>query len=160
MEIERKFLISGWPEHLPMIREEVLMQGYLSTKPVVRIRSHKGANGTRYILCFKGKGTLAREEIELEIEQDIFRKLAQLLPAPLLCKEQRVYRLPTGEELECNLVEPGSKTAFFYAEVEFDSVAEAEMFTPPAFLGQEKTEAEDFSMGAYWRSYVEKKKKK
>ncbi|MEG1932904.1 MAG: hypothetical protein RR075_07315, partial [Pygmaiobacter sp.] len=72
MEIERKFLIAGYPEGLPLLREEVLLQGYLSTAPVVRIRSHKGAAGTKWVLCFKGKGSLVREEIELEIDKVTF----------------------------------------------------------------------------------------
>ena len=62
-------------------------------------------------------------------------------------KEQRTYRLPDGHVLECNCVEQGS---YWYAEVEFSSVSEAQAFVPPAFLGEELTGRPGFSMSEYW----------
>ena len=53
MEIELKFLISAFPD-LPILEESVLYQGYLCTKPVVRIRSREKSDGVTYELCFKG----------------------------------------------------------------------------------------------------------
>ena len=69
MEIERKFLID-WKEidalGLPLVKQAQSWQGYLSAAtPVVRIRKRDFSDGhTDYILCIKGKGKLAREEIE------------------------------------------------------------------------------------------------
>ena len=39
MEIERKFLIEGFPEGLEEISRARVRQGYLCVKPTVRIRS-------------------------------------------------------------------------------------------------------------------------
>ena len=41
MEIERKFLIDGFPSDLPLLKESEVEQGYLATAPVVRIRREK-----------------------------------------------------------------------------------------------------------------------
>ena len=148
MEIERKFLISGFPEGLPLLGEGVLEQGYLCTDPVVRIRSKEQDGRTTYRLCFKGEGRLVRQETELDLTAEQFAELQNLLRAPMVRKDFRVYAPPGGERLECSLVDG----AFFYAEVEFPTVEAARAFTPPAFLGREVTEEEGFSMSDYWKT--------
>lgn len=149
MEIERKFLIDGFPD-LPPLRESVVYQGYLSTEPVVRIRSSQTGDEIRFVLCIKGKGTLAREEIELGLEAETFLRLRGLLTLPMIRKDYKTYALPGGLTLECSLVDAGEPTAFYYAEVEFCSVEEALCFVPPAFLGREVTEEPGWGMGHYW----------
>ena len=63
MEIERKWLMDQKPTGLPVLQEAVVYQGYLSTKPTVRIRSMESDGEVSYRLCIKGRGTLVREEI-------------------------------------------------------------------------------------------------
>ena len=152
IEIERKFLIDDFPQ-LPLLTEAVIYQGYLSVKPTVRIRSTEIAGKTEYVLCFKGKGTLSRKEIEMNLQKEVFEELAELLSAPMIRKDFRVYQLPDGHKLECSLVDKGSASEFKYAEVEFQSLEEASQFDPPTFLGREVTEERSFSMGSYWEKY-------
>jgi len=151
MEIERRFWIDGYPTGLPLVTEAVMYQGYISTAPVVRIRSTETEKGTVYVLCFKGNGTLAREEIENEISGGFFHRLCAFVGLPLIRKDFKAYALPSGHILECSLVDAGAETEFFYAEVEFNSIEEANAFTPPAFLGEEITEDKRFSMVQYWK---------
>ena len=61
MEIERKYLIKTLPEHLEQYPCKVIEQGYLNTNPVVRIRR----SNDDYILTYKGKGMMVREEYNL-----------------------------------------------------------------------------------------------
>ena len=62
MEIERKWMVKGWPEGLPLKEEFAMRQGYISVRPTVRIREEALTGGkTDYILCFKSGGGLARE---------------------------------------------------------------------------------------------------
>lgn len=152
MEIERKWLIDAFPQNCALLHRAHIRQGYLCTAPVVRIRESVSPERTDYVLCFKGKGTLVREEIELPLDAPTFRRLEALIGRPLVTKDYRVYALPGGEKLEVSLVDEGLPGAFFYAEVEFASVEQARAFVPPAFLGAEKTESGDFSMGAYWNA--------
>lgn len=153
MEIERKWLIGGFPAGLPLVREARMRQGYIATNPVVRIRETVTEEyGRRFVLCFKGAGTLAREEIETEISQELFEKLQIFTGPDLVTKEFRAYALPGGEILEVSLVDAGHSTSFYYAEVEFPTVEAAHAFTPPDFLGEEKTESGSFSMSAYWNA--------
>lgn len=148
MEIERKFLIDKFPD-LPMLYEAVQYQGYLSTDPVVRIRCEESANYKEYKLCFKGKGTLQREEIELDIDEDTFRKLNNLITKPLIKKDYKVFSLGKYY-LECSSVDEGSPTGFMYAEIEFDDIDEAKNYKPPVFLHNEVTEKTGYTMAEYW----------
>lgn len=45
MEIERKWLVSGWPQGLPLREEFRMRQGYISVHPTVRIREEALTGG-------------------------------------------------------------------------------------------------------------------
>lgn len=156
MEIERKWFVSGWPEGLTPEHIYDMAQGYISVRPTVRIRREaEQGGGTAYILCFKGKGRLSREEIETEIDENLFSRLSALIGQPLIVKERRDYRLRDGHTLEVNSVDAGSPAAFFYAEVEFKSEEDARAWSPADaglgdYLTDEVTEKKGTSMGAYW----------
>ena len=156
MEIERKWMVAGWPRELELLSRFEMEQGYVSVKPTVRIRREAETGGeTHLILCFKGEGTLSREEIETEIDADLFDRLARLIGQPLIAKTQRRYGLPGGLVLEVNRVDEGLPTEFWYAEVEFSTEAEALAWQPEgdlaAYLSDEVTGKPGQSMGAYWK---------
>ena len=156
MEIERKWMVRGWPEGLSCTRVYQMEQGYISVYPTVRIRREALDGGpTALILCFKGAGTLSREEIETEIDAALFDKLAHLIGKPLIPKTRRNYALPGGLTLEVNEVDAGAPTAFCYAEVEFPTEAAAIAWDPASaglgeYLADEVTGRPGASMGAYW----------
>ncbi|HIY11290.1 MAG TPA: CYTH domain-containing protein [Candidatus Anaerofilum excrementigallinarum] len=154
MEIERKWLTQGWPQGQPD-RVIEMEQGYISVSPTVRIRSHRETGkADRYVLCFKSKGGLVRQEIETDIDKALFDQLRDFIGKPLVKKVQRRYNLPGGLVLEANQVDPGQPTGFFYAEVEFASEADALAWQPvqglAGYLQNEVTDQPGESMGAYW----------
>lgn len=148
VEIERKFLMDQFPPLVPE-REAEIEQGYLCHEPVIRIRRKTENGQTSARLCFKGKGTLIRSEVELDLDAEQYDQLRALLPEAPIRKRFRTYRLPDGHTLECSLVDDGEPTAFYYAEVEFCSEAEARQFVAPDFLGREVTEDPSYTMSAY-----------
>ncbi len=153
-EIERKYHIDRFPderEGWPLVTHVMIEQSYLCTAPTVRIRASKGENEECYWLCFKGRGRLMRRETEMPLTREQYDELCDLLVAPPIRKELKVYRLPDGHLLECSRVDEGMPTEFYYAEVEFGSVEETEAFVAPAFLGEDATAEKGFSMGSYWR---------
>lgn len=162
MEIERKWMVQGWPAGYPLRKEEEMRQGYVSVQPTVRIREEKllmSGEGAplkdEFILCFKSKGRLSRKEIEFQIEEARFRELEDLIGLPLIPKLRRTYQLPDGHQLEVNHVDEGAPTEFWYAEVEFGSEDEARAFDPASvglgdYLTDDVTEQPGQSMGAYW----------
>ena len=109
MEIERKWMVNGWPEGLPLKEEFAMRQGYISVRPTVRIREEALTGGkTHYVLCFKSGGGLAREEIERDIDPALFNDLeTKIIGRPLIPKLRRSYLLPDGAVLEVNHVDEG-----------------------------------------------------
>ena len=153
MEIERKFLMDGFPEGLALLRAAEVEQGYLSVAPAVRIRRTADERGEQFELTVKSVGTLVREEIELPLTKEQYVRLAALLPRPPVRKDYRVYEMD-GWRLECSLVDSGTPDAFYYAEVEFDSEEAAHAFVPPALLGRDVTEEPGFTMAEYWARHL------
>lgn len=130
-------------------------QGYFAVRPAVRIRREAQVGGpVQYVLCFKGRGGLAREEIELPVEEKDYARLITLLSGPMIEKEQRRYPLPGGLTLEVSSVDPALDSGFFYAEVEFPDEDAARAWAPPepwaAYLSRETTGQPGESMAAYW----------
>lgn len=157
MEIERKWMVKGWPEGLPLREEFAMRQGYISVRPTVRIREEALTGGeTKYILCFKSGSGLAREEIEREIDKELFTRLEEkIIGKPLIPKLRRSYQLPDGMVLEVNHVDEGQPTEFWYAEVEYPTVEAARSWRPEAvglaaYLNDDVTDQPGQSMGAYW----------
>ena len=147
VEIERKWMVRGWPNNLELLYTEKMRQGYISTSPTVRIRDED----SKYILCFKSKGKLSRKEIEMEISKDKFDELEDLIGLPLIDKVRKTYLLSDGHHLEVNLVDE----KFYYAEVEFSNEEEALSFNPQDvnlgdYLNDEVTYQKGQSMAAYW----------
>lgn len=159
LEIERKWLVSGWPQQeFPLLKDEFMRQGYVSVEPTVRIREECAAGReTRYMLCFKTRGNgLTRKETEFPVRKDQFEALEDIIGLPLVPKSRRTYLLPGGEHLEVNQVDEGAPTAFSYAEIEFDSEETALAFDPACagladYLNCEVTNVPGQTMGAYWR---------
>jgi len=159
MEIERKWMVSGWPEGLALLETYRMDQGYISVRPTVRIRREALEGGrTALVLCFKGapdKTGLMREEIETEITPELFAKLERLIGKPLIAKNRRTYALRGGLRLEVNDVDANQPDHFMYAEVEYPDEAAARRWTPDAdglaaYLADECTGQPGASMGEYW----------
>ena len=145
MEIERKWLVTE--ESLgksPNIRKEELEyldieQAYLCKEPVIRIRKTVKRNGHgEFILTYKGKGLLEREEYNLPLTEEAYRLLKGKIEGRIIVK--RRYLLPYGEHrIEWDIFK-GDLTGLMYAEVEFSSTPEAEEFKAPEWFSRELTE--------------------
>jgi hypothetical protein len=157
MEIERKWMVKGWPEaELPLLEEHSMRQGYLTVEPTVRIREEKRTDGEcSCVLCFKTGRGIAREELEIVVRPDEFRELERMIGLPLIPKVRRSYQLPDGLHLEVNHVDEGLPTEFWYAEIEYPTVEAARTWDPSscglsAYLDDDVTDEPDQTMGAYW----------
>lgn len=153
MEIERKFLIKGKP---PIIAIEHFhtKQAYISVNPEVRVREKFGVDecskcGSPYKITIKGNGTLVREEIETSIDEKFYNKILEFIEYKPISKDYYIYHY-NGYDIEVSDVDFG---AFMYAEIEFDSVEEANNFIWPwpEILISEETENPEYKMKNYWK---------
>ena len=141
MEIERKFLIKELPADLEQYSFHVLEQGYLNTDPVVRVRKEDDT----YYLTYKGKGFLAREEYNLPLNETAYAHLITKADGNIIKKKR--YLIPiegTGLTIELDVF-AAPFAPLILAEVEFESIEQAQAFIPPAWFGEDVTENREYS---------------
>lgn len=140
MEIERKFTINKLPNNLDQYPCFTLEQAYLNTDPVVRVRRENDD----FYLTYKGKGFLAREEYNLPLNEEAYYHLREKADGLIISKKR--YRIPYNEKLTIELdVFEAPLAPLVLAEVEFESIEEANAFIPPAWFEKDVTEDRSFS---------------
>lgn len=143
MEIERKYLIDRdkipfHPANYPCRRIE---QGYLCTKPVVRIRQDQ----EDYILTYKSKGLMAREEYNLPLTKNAYLHLREKADGRLITKDRYVIPLSPDSPLLIELdFFHGDLEGLILAEVEFPNLLSAESFKAPDWFGEDVTHSSRF----------------
>lgn len=132
MEIERKFTIKELPD-LSVYPSKKLVQAYLNTDPVIRIRREDDA----YYLTYKGKGLLVREEYNLPLNQESFEHLLPKADGIVISKTR--YCIPYEKyTIELDVFE-NELAPLIMAEVEFESEEEAHAFIPPTWFAEDVT---------------------
>ena len=136
MEIERKFLLKELPEHLDRYPCHRIEQGYLCTEPVVRIRRQDDD----YILTYKSKGLLAREEYNLPLTKEAYAHLLTKADGNVLTKKRYLLPVPGREDLtvEFDIFE-GKFAGLMLAEIEFSSEEDAKAFPPLPWFDRDVT---------------------
>lgn len=88
MEIERKFLIKDLPKDLTSYPCSQIEQAYLNENPVLRIRR----KDDDYILTYKSKGMMAREESEFPLTKEAYEHLRTKADGKIISKTR--YFIP------------------------------------------------------------------
>lgn len=133
MEIERKFLIKDLPKDLTSYPCSQIEQAYLNENPVLRIRR----KDDDYILTYKSKGMMAREESEFPLTKEAYEHLRTKADGKIISKTRYFIPLaPHTIELD---VFHGDMEPLIMAEVEFASIEEANVFQPPDWFSQDVT---------------------
>ena len=133
MEIERKYLIRTLPENLEQYSYHLIEQAYLCTEPVVRIRRQDD----EYILTYKGKGCMVREEHNLPLTKEAYEHLREKIDGRLIVKKR--YMIPLEKyTIELDVFE-GDLAPLTLAEVEFSSEDDAKNFVAPDWFAEDVT---------------------
>lgn len=139
MEIERKFVVKYLPEGIDDAPYTDIRQSYISVEPVIRIRKADD----EYILTIKGRGDISREEKEIFISRQEYENLRKKAETREVVKRRYFYPLEDGHTAEIDIYE-GELDGFKIVEVEFESIEEAEAFTPPDFFGKDVSRIDDY----------------
>ena len=144
MEIERKFLIRQLPADLRQYEHAEIIQAYLNTDPVLRIRRH----GEKFIFTYKGSGLMVREEYNLPLTREAFEHLLPKADGNIIKKTR--YIIPLEEAVKSadgNYVNLAAELDIFtspkeliMAEVEFPDEQTALGFRKPDWFGREGTD--------------------
>lgn len=139
MEIERKFLIRSLPDNLEQYPFHFIEQAYLCTAPVVRVRRQDD----EYILTYKGKGLMVREEYNLPLSEEAYHHLLQKKDGNILTKKRYLIPLSDGLTAELDIFE-GKFSGLMLVEVEFPNEECADAFKAPDWFGNDVTFSNKF----------------
>jgi CYTH domain-containing protein len=134
MEIERKFLITAPPSDLGKCSRHLIEQGYLNTEPVVRIRREDDT----YYLTYKGAGLMAHEEYNLPLTAKAYEHLKEKVDGCLISKTRYLIPYEDGLTIELDYFH-SPREGLYLAEVEFESVEQAQGFVPPEWFREDVT---------------------
>lgn len=169
-EIERKWLVKGWPTGLVLKEHHMVQQGYIYVNEEIEVRMTARFDFEDYCgmfsmpnklkLTIKEGSGLIRAEHEIVLSPEQFTKMRRGIKGDPILKEFRIYEQPQGQfqagcsTIEISHVDPGKPTSFMYSEVEFASKVAADYFDPPAALqgiiDQEVTGDDFWNMKNYW----------
>lgn len=148
MEIERKFLPITLPDNLDNFEHHHIIQAYLNTAPVVRIRKQDD----EYILTYKGGGMMARAEYNLPLNEKSFYHLLEKADGNIIKKTRYLIPIHNGLTAELDIFEE-QFSGMLLVEVEFDSIEAANSFEKPEWFGEDVTYNQK-----YHNSYLSKEK--
>lgn len=141
MEIEKKYLIDleNIPHKLEDLPCHTMEQAYLCTNPVVRVRKEDD----NFYMTYKGRGFLSREEYNLPLDADSYAHLLAKADGTVITKKR--YIIPYNDNnlgknltIELDIFE-GKYADLVLAEIEFDSIEDAEALIPPTWFGADVT---------------------
>lgn len=137
LEIERKYLIKKTPDNLSDYECHTLVQGYLNTSPVVRVRKEDDL----YYMTYKGSGLLTREEYNLPLDEQAFLHLLEKADGNVISK--RRYKIPyicndKSFTIELDIFD-APFSPLIIAEVEFADENESNCFIAPDWFAKEVT---------------------
>lgn len=151
IEIERKYLVdlAKLPFSLNSFEIRIIEQGYLCTRPVVRIRR----DNDKYELTYKSGGMMKRREENLPLTLEAYEHLKEKVDGKLIRKKR--YMIPldgknAGLMIELDVFE-GELAPLVLAEVEFQNEETANTFIAPEWFGEDVT-----FCGKYHNSYLSK----
>lgn len=137
MEIERKFLVGEIPD-LGDVPHSEIVQGYISFSPEIRVRRKDG----KYYRTEKGEGMIAREENEWEIDKETAEKMFSEVKTNLI--EKTRYYIPYDKyTIELDIYK-GIFKGLVVAEVKFESIEEANAFSPPEWFSEDISQKREY----------------
>ncbi len=147
MEIERKFKVEKLP-NLENVKKAKIIQAYLNTdsEPTLRIRKYNDEYLLTYKYSKKDNEINVCNEVELPITEECFNNLLTKIEGNIIEKTRYFIN-----EIELDIFE-GKYEGLILAEVEFESIEDANRYNKPNWLGEDVTKDKN-----YRNSYLAKK---
>lgn len=135
LEVEKKYLVEKMPD-IQYLKREFILQGYLiRNEKEIRVRN---VDNEHFFMTEKYGHGLVREEYEKEISGQEFAKMIKEAGDNIVKKVRHYYPLGNGKVAELDIYVDFDKLKT--VEVEFESLEEAESFSPPEWFGKDVTD--------------------
>ena len=143
LEIEKKYTVYELPDALDQYDYHIIEQAYLTTDPTIRVRREDNTYYMTYKGHFEEDTPLAHSEYNLRLTKESYETLKSKADGYVICKKRILIPYSPSEDkeyiIELDIFEDPFKPLIL-AEVEFDSVEDADVFVPPAWFDVEVTE--------------------
>lgn len=146
VEIERKFIVSNdiakdyYKQALNGQYEyKKIEQAYLTTNPVIRVRK----SNDKYYMTYKGKGFIEREEYNLPLTEEAYMTLREKADGNIISKT-RVLIPYDRYTIELDIFDKPFEEITI-AEVEFETLDDANSFCKPDWFLEDVTEDRRYS---------------
>lgn len=143
MEIEKKFKITKLPNNLNDYDFHIIEQAYLTTDPVIRVRREDD----EYYMTYKGNSkddtALAHTEYNLPLTKESYDVLKSKSDGNVITKK-RVLIPYLNHTIELDIFD-APFAPLIIAEVEFDTIDEANDFAKPDWFSEEVTGCKEYS---------------
>lgn len=139
MEIERKFTIKEIPFSPGEFPCHHIEQAYLCRAPVIRVRKQDDD----YILTYKSKGSMVREEYNLPLTAESYNHLLNKADGNIITKKRVLIPYCDGLTIELDIFE-GKFNGLIIAEVEFPCLEQANSFVPPHWFKEDVTFSKEY----------------
>ena len=140
VQIKRTFLVDAddlpW-EAISSGSSRDLVQSYVSYSPEIRIRV---SNGTDFRFTMKmplDDVGLARQDVEFPLTEDEYNDLFRKISGDIIYKTRYSFNYD-GMQMTVDIF-THQLSGLIFADVEFDSVEDANDFMPPAWFGEDVT---------------------
>ncbi|MMZ61573.1 CYTH domain protein [compost metagenome] len=156
LEIERKFLLKEYPEHLikdgklKVISQQMIDQTYIAMDEDQELRVRKIVDklsgDVTYTHTFKKGNGLVREEVEYYISGGIYERIVSAFNYIPLMKTRTTAQ---WEDIVIE-IDQYHQIDFIVLEVEFKSEKEASEFDTPYWFGEDISSNRQFSNKTVW----------
>lgn len=157
MEIEKKYTVYELPEDLDQYDYHIIEQAYLTTDPTIRVRREDNTYYMTYKGHFEEDTPLAHSEENLRLTKESYETLKSKADGFVIKKKRILIPYSPSEDKEYTIELDIFEAPFeplVLAEVEFNSVEEAEVFNPPAWFDVEVTYDKAYTNASLSRSGV------
>lgn len=159
-EIERKFKIDDLPSFLVLQGQRTIIQTYLQTgNEEIRLRQTTDLIDGKpfYYLTKKVGSGLVREENEMEIHEEFYNELLKTIVSEPIIKTRSITSI-MGHKIEIDMYQNEELKGLVIAEIEFNSVEEANNAQLPSWLSEDVTEDKSYKNQALWETIQLRKK--
>lgn len=151
-EIERKFRVDKLPHYLVLQGEHKIIQTYLKTgDEEIRLRHSTDlidGSPVHYLTKKVGSG-LVREENEMEIPSEAYNALLKSTTSEPIIKTRTITNV-MGHKIEIDIYENEELKGLIIAEIEFNTVDDANNAKLPSWLSEDVTEDKSYKNQSLW----------
>ncbi|WP_458119033.1 CYTH domain-containing protein [Paenibacillus sp. Z6-24] len=156
-EIERKYLLTSYPDDLDITRTQEIDQTYLASteNESLRVRRLLSNNEETFTMTHKAGRGISRDETEFYIGRDMYEQLTERLQVTPLKKTRHKVRLD-GHTYDMDIYHNTAQEGLMTIEIEFDSEDEFHAYEAPDWFGEDVTEQEQYLNSRLWQEIQQK----